>query len=400
MRTKPAILAFFALATIAMQGLFTSCAGDENLSTEKPSTGPQTLKINLKSADTRAAAYADPGKTAEDKINRVTIGIFDKNLDTNGKYPVKTIQDAANAAAPEIITSQLVAGDHILVAVNAPVGTFTGVLTESDFEKSTLGIDDALGGGSSTAPTVATTNLPMFGADVIAGSSTTFTSTVAVSHMVAKVTLQSLKVDFDPNGAYPNATFTPTEVFMYNVPDKLDFDFYPTNTPTSYVYNYLTTKTPSYYNGEEGDASVKAYLGTSTTLTPFSPANPILSGLKTGTTYSWGTVGTKILFLYTMPNTSTKPTQIIIKGTFRPVGTDTGKETVYYPVNINYNSANGSAAEGATPKQVYPNKNYIVDVTIKGKGALLPSASLDPETATATVTVQSFVDASQSNVFN
>ena len=80
--------------------------------------------------------------------------------------------------------------------------------------------------------------------------------------------------------------------------------------------------------------------------------------------------------------------------------------TVYYPVNINYNSADGSAAnlsddgKDGTVKHVYPNKNYIVDVTIKGKGADLPSISLDPQIATATITVNSFVDAPQSNTFN
>ncbi|MDN5553195.1 hypothetical protein [Prevotella sp.] len=392
MRTKPAILAFFALATIAMQGLLTSCAGDENLGTEKQE-GLQTLKINLNTV-TRAAAYSDPGTTAENTINRVTIGIFDQ---TTGD--VKTIQDAPNAAAPEIITSQLVADDDILVAVNAPAGTFTGVLTKLAFEKSTLGIDDAL--PVSGTGTVDPAKLPMFGDGKIAlksGSSTIYEATVPVYHMVAKVTLKSLGVDFDATGAYKDAKFTPTEVFMYSVPDKLDF--YPASSSTSYVYNYLTTKTPTYYNGEAGDASVKAYLGTGTPH-GFSPAHATISGVNGSSAYSWGTVGTKILYLYTMPNNSTKPTQLVIKGTFDSNGDGTDDPGfVYYPVNINYNSANGSAAEGATPKQVYPNKNYIVDVTIKGKGASSPSASLDPQTATATVTVQSFVDASQTNVFN
>jgi hypothetical protein len=401
MRTKSTVLVSIAFAAIAMQGVFTSCSSEETVNTEKP-TGPQTLTLNLKPAGTRAAVYSDPANTdpnPENTINSVTIGIFDKNTGN----AVKTIQEVAGSKTPKITTSQLADGDIVLVAVNAKKGTFTGAQTVTDFKNKTLAIDDALAAGKGSETTVANTKLPMFGVGTIApksGSTTEFEANVDVYHMVAKVTLQSLYVDFDETGAYKNATFTPTEVFMYNVPDKLDF--YPASSPTSYVYNYLTTKTPTYYNGEAGDASVKAYLGTGTTLTGFTPANAILSGLKTGTTYSWGSTaaGSKILFLYTMPNTSTKPTQIIIKGTFRPVGTDTGKETVYYPVNINYNSANGSAAEGATPKQVYPNKNYIVDVTIKGKGALLPSASLDPETATANITVKSFVDASQSNTFN
>jgi hypothetical protein len=389
------------MAAIALLGTFTSCSTDETLNVEK-STGTQTLTIKL-NPTTRAAAYTDPGTTAENTINSVTIGIFDKTADKDGNYPVKTIQEVAGSATPSITTSQLAEGDHVLVAVNAKAGTFAGVKNLAEFEAKTLAIDDALADGKSDATAVANTKLPMFGTGDIApkGESTTeFTADVPVYHMVAKVTLQSLYVDFDATGAYKDATFTPTEVFMYNVPDKLDF--YPASSPTSYVYNYLTTKTPTYYNGEAGDASVKAYLGTGTTLTPFSPAHATISGVNGSSAYSWGTVGTKILFLYTMPNTSTKPTQIIIKGTFRPVGTDTGKETVYYPVNINYNYNAGTptAVDGGILKQVYPNKNYVIDVTIKGKGVDDLTKSLDPEIVTAHITVNSFVDAPQSNTFN
>lgn len=389
MRTKPAILAFFALATIAMQGLLTSCAGDENLGTEKQE-GLQTLKINLNTV-TRAAAYSDPSTTAENTINSVTIGIFDQ---ASGN-PVKTIQEiTTNSTTPTITTSQLVKDDIVLVAVNAPAGTFKGVLTESAFEKSTLGIDDALGGGSSSAPTVANTKLPMFGiGSIVPDGSTAFKAEVSVSHMVAKVTLQSLKVDFDATGAYKDATFTPLEVFMYNVPEKLEF-----NPADAYTYIYADG---TYYNGEAGKSSVKDYLGTGTDLASLS--GKVLKGDVNATaTNSWGT---NLLYFYTMPNNSTKPTQLIIKGTFDPDGKGTNTGTVYYPVNINYNSADGSAAnlsigKDGTVKHVYPNKNYIVDVTIKGKGADLPSISLDPQIATATITVNSFVNASQSNTFN
>ncbi len=282
MRTKSIVS--IALVAIAMQGLFTSCSSDESVNTEK-STGLQTLKVNL-SPITRGAVYTDPGMSAENTINRVTIGIFDQ---TTGD--VKTIQDATTPAAPQITTSQLADGDDILVAVNAPAGTFSGVLTKSAFENKTLAIDDALAGGNSKATTVVNANLPMFGVGTIAqvGTTTAYTANVDVYHMVAKITLQSLSVDFDATGAYNNATFKPTEVFVSNVPDKLDF--YPANTTSSYTY----ASAASYYNGEAGKASVKDYLGTGTTLTPFSPTNPILSGLKKGTTYSWGAVGTKIL---------------------------------------------------------------------------------------------------------
>jgi hypothetical protein len=388
MKTKSIVV--IALVVIAMQGLFTSCSSDESVNAEK-STGLQTLKVNLNSI-TRAAAYTDPGTTNENTINRVTVGVF--GSDGN----VKTIQEqATSSTTPSITTSQLAVGDQILVAVNAKTGTFTGALTVSDFENKTLAIDDALAAGDGSATTVANTKLPMFGVGTISqtsGSTTAFEANVDVYHMVSKVTLKSLSVNFDVTGAYKNATFTPTEVFLSNVPEKLDF--YSASTMSSYIYASSST----FYSGETGDASLKGYLGTTTTLTGFTPANAALSGLSTGTTYNWGAAGSNILYLYTMPNTSATPTRLVIKGVLRPDGTDATKATVYYPVNINYNSGNGTAADGGTVKQVYPNKNYILDVTISGKGSGSPTAPIDPETATATVTVKSFVDASQTNIFN
>ena len=75
--------------------------------------------------------------------------------------------------------------------------------------------------------------------------------------------------------------------------------------------------------------------------------------------------------------------------------------TVYYPVNINYNSTDGSAADGGNViKRVYPNKNYIIDVTIQGKGSAKPTDAIaDPQTVNATIKVQDFTSATQSNVF-
>ena len=391
MRTKSTVLVSIAFAAIAMQGVFTSCSSEETVNTEKP-TGPQTLTLNLKPADTRAAVYSDPGTTAENTINSVTIGIFDSYNN------VKTIQEVPGSLTPSITTSQLVKGDQVLVAVNATSGTFAGAKTVTDFESKTLTIDDALAGGKASATTVASSNLPMFGTEKIApkGESTTeFEASVDVYHMVAKITLKSLSVNFSTTGAYPAATFTPTEVFMSNVPEKLDF--YPANTMSSYTYASSST----FYNGETAAASLKGYLGTTTTL-GFTPANAILSGLTTGTKYNWGTVDSNILYLYTMPNAATDtPTRLVIKGTFDPDGTGSKTAIVYYPVNINYNSTDGSAADGGNEiKRVYPNKNYIIDVTIQGKGSEHPTDAIaDPQTVKATITVKDFTSATQSNVF-
>ena len=397
MRTKSTVLVSIAFAAIAMQGVFTSCSSEETVNTEKP-TGPQTLTLNLKPAGTRAAVYSDPASTTpnpENTINSVTIGIF--GSDNN----VKTIQEViTTSTTPTITTSQLNISDQVLVAVNAKTGTFTGAKTVTDFENKTLAIDDALAGSVGSATTVASDKLPMFGTGSIkaGGTSTSFEADVSVYHMVAKITLKSLSVNFSTTGAYKDAVFTPTEVFMSNVPDALDF--YPVVDANMTSYSKFATYTNLCQGESKIETNLKAYLGTGAPITGFSPDNPELKGDNTGSSYKWKTTD-NILFLYTMPNAATAtPTRLVIKGTFNLDGKDTNPPTVYYPVNINYNSANGSAADGGTVKQVYPNKNYIIDVTIQGKGSQDANTAIDPETATANITVKDFTPATQSNVFN
>ena len=247
----------------------------------------------------------------------------------------------------------------------------------------------------------------MFGTGTIAAgeTSTAFTASVDVYHMVAKITLNSLKVNFSGTGTggYKDATFTPTEVFMSNVPDVLDF--YPVDANMT-SYSKFATYTNLCQGESSASGNLKAYLGTGSDLTSFSTIkNTTLSGVNTGSTYNWGTVSpsvTSILYLYTMPNAATDtPTRLVIKGTFDLDGTGKATATVYYPVNINYNSTDGSAADGGNViKQVYPNKNYIIDVTIQGKGSEKPTDAIaDPQTVNATITVKDFTTATQSNVF-
>lgn len=115
MRIKTIMTACLAVP-VSVLCLLSSCSSEELPTTEKPSTGPQTLTLNLTPAGTRVAAYSDPASTTpnpENKINSVTIGIFDS--DNN----VKTIQDATDPSNPSITTSQLKTTDQVLVAVNA-----------------------------------------------------------------------------------------------------------------------------------------------------------------------------------------------------------------------------------------------------------------------------------------
>ncbi|MDN5554779.1 hypothetical protein [Prevotella sp.] len=404
MRIKTIMTACLAVPALSVLCLMSSCSSEELPTTEKPSTGPQTLTLNLKPAGTRAAIYTDPASLTpnpESAISIVTIGIFDQTADVNGNYPVKTIQEVTTSStSPSITTSQLASGDIVLVAVNAKAGTFTGAKNLTEFENKTLAIDDALAGGNPSATTVSTGNLPMFGTSTITGSSPTFSASVDVYHMVSKITLRSLSVNFSATGAYSAATFKPTAVFLSNVPDKLDF--YPVDAANMTSYSTFAT-VGTLQQGESGKSlNLKPYLGTASPI-GFTPVNPTLSGVNTGSTYNWGIVSpsvTNILYLYSMPSSAATSTRLVIRGDFDSDGTGANKVPVYYPVNINYNSSVGTIPDGGTAKQIYPNKNYIIDVTIQGKGSSDPTVPIDPENATANITVKDFTPANQSNVFN
>ena len=78
-----------------------------------------------------------------------------------------------------------------------------------------------------------------------------FSSNVTVNHLVAKVTLNSLSVNFTGTG-HASATFKPLEVFLINVPDELTMEYDGTNyTPTGLTLTNL-------YQGENHDWTAHA----------------------------------------------------------------------------------------------------------------------------------------------
>ncbi len=221
----------------------------------------------------------------------------------------------------------------------------------------------------------------MYGFSTIAQAEDgSYSSAVSVQHQVAKITVASVGVEFDPNGPYKSAIFQPTAFFLTNVPDNLNFTT-AAATGSSTVWQ------------QGGDASVtatyKAYLGTGDLAT--------YAALKLG-----GTTSDAInKFFYTMPNSVVaNNTKLVIKGKFSADGSAIGDATpvVYYPVNINW--VYGEAVpDGHVAKTVSPNTNYNCTVTIKTKGTDDPSKSIDPSVASINVTVTPFVDASQTTVF-
>lgn len=392
---------FLSLVAVALW--FTSCSSEDVASgTNQGKMSSLTLSINTgKSMGSRATAWttdpAGPDKTqTENKINRLTVGIFSSDGST-----VKTIVEltpgqsngntlSADGTTATIVTSSLAANDKVLVAVNAPTGKFASVANTTAFYAVEEDAKDALTDGSSEATEIAT-NVPMFGENTLSGSGSAFTTAVSVNHQLAKITLDDLEVAFDPIGPYKEAEFTPTEFFLVNVPEKLAFSSNAWVNGASHLHGMSST-TYSSLTAAPKWGTYKEYL----------------SSAATGSTALKGTSAkyASAAYFYVTPSdddTADGKMKLIIAGTFKTNSSD-GGTTVFYPVAINANyAADGtpSAATngGAEVFKVYPNKNYKCKVVIKTIGTTDPTKNLDPQTATVTVTVTDFVEASQTTTF-
>lgn len=388
------------LCGVLITGLFSSCASDENIDNgNKVNAGDKvlTLTLNTPKATTTSGAKTrvtntDGTGSAENKINRLTIGIFASDGSvrtiqeiTSGSTPAFTT--ASNITTATITTNSLAATDSVFVAVNAPVGTFNGVLTKDAFLK-TIEIDAALttkSDNTSSGNAEAMDNIPMFGKCAVAASGTHYTADLSVSHLLAKITLAKITVAFDPTGSYSAATFQPTSYFLINVPNYLRFyDVgWGTGTTTTLWHGWVDA-TPS---SNPANTAYKEYLGTGPLAT-----QPVLTRTSTP-------LEPKNVF-YTIPTsdpTGNNNTKLVICGLFSPDGTTTATP-VYYPVNINYVTSTQAAAEG-TAKRVYANRNYTCKVTIKTKGADTPTANLDPNDIDVKVTVTDFAPINQDTTF-
>lgn len=406
---------FGLLLAVALTGL-SSCSSSDDVTSDptNPKSGESRLTLTIstpvaKTASAKGNSFAmgsrtsdihtDPTATKEQVINRITVGIFSSKDNT-----VRTIQELSSGsgdagsgtytqsdatATAHIVTNSLVEGDLILVACNAPAGTFTGVQKVADFKAKTEDIDNSLATefGGQVGASLVDNNIPMYGSATLEADGDNFKAGVSVLHQTAKVTLSSLTVDFDQNGPYKDASFTPTQIFLMNVPDDLKFD--------TDAFTGADKLWQGYDNTGDNSSTYKEYLSTPT----ISNATE-LKGDNTGSSHSFGNT----YYFYTMPNSKTDKgvrTKLVIKGTFKSSASDTQGATVYYPVPLNANYTNGSAAaaDGGEVFAVHANKNYQCKVTIKTKGAANPTDDVTPQQVAITVTVVPFAGVEQYTVF-
>lgn len=392
-------IGFLALAAAALW--FTSCSSEDVAQNggglNEKDQRVLLLSVNTGNLGTRSALTDD-----EKQINDMTVGIYDKS---NNYRVVASLASSATAdkeasgttdgtfttasgVKVKVVTSTLQADDQVLVAVNTKDNSGTTAFTSkpnspTDFSNVTMDAVTALT-GSATNTTIDATKFPKFGKVIAltAGSNSTFTATVKVKNLVSKVTLKDLKVDF--SGPYASATFTPEEIFLLNVPDKLAFSDTGQASTSGYL-NGTNIDNAGGTTGTKKDVLAKAITSTS----PLGTGNTSYTGQP---------------ILYTIPNsnTSSHKTILVIAGNFKKDGSGAG-ETVYYPLALNENYSTehptGAAADGGTKSQTLAGKNYQCTVVIKTIGASNPWVTTGPQTAELTVNVADWDDADQTTTF-
>ena len=180
------------------------------------------------------------------------------------------------------------------------------------------------------------------------------TVTLALSRLVSRISIADIKTSFDASGQYKDATFTATNIFLYDAKSTSTVD-------------PATPVTTNLISGESN-----AYL--------MNTLSEVISSSSYTTPY----------WFYTFANDATNPTKLVIKGNFDADGSGSTytPEPVYYPVVINKSQTGTVITGGSGDATIARNRAYKIGVTIKGKGVSTPAENIVPAVLTVTVSVQ------------
>lgn len=343
----------FYLMTAFCAIILSACSGDTDPAptTEKEKTAK--LELNLVGSTTRATGDL-PGDTGEEnQLNTVAVGVFNSDGNTNTITEFDSNELKAKSA---VINCTPSTGCTIVVVANAPSGHFAGVTTLINFNAKTVNLSQTNSEGVQV-----NTNLPMSAQQAGVNLTVAVPTTVdlALSRLVSRISIADIKTAFDPSGQYKDATFTATDIFLYNAKSVSTVD--PGTPATTDLISGETT----------GNEYLKDAL-----------SNVLIPAGGYPTPY----------WFYTFANDATSPTKLVIKGMFDADGASGSTytpEAVYYPVVINKNQLGTDITGGGSgDATIGRNTAYKIKVTIKGKGVANAATDIVPAALTINVSVE------------
>lgn len=362
MKTSNYLWAMLATATLSL----TACGSDENESVNQPKEKTARLELTLVGTPADSRATGELPTDDESQINRLTVAVFTgaegNPVNALHEFTGDDIKDAAGGATGKKITMlcEPGTGQTIYVVANAASKLFAGVTNLAGFQAKLALLSEttkSAGTGDVTDAQKAN-NLPMLGIstgkDFTAGGE--LKAEIALSRLVARVSISSIKTAFDAAGQFKDATFKVDAVYLKNANSSV---------------NMKKEGSVPINGGHEG-AVVTQYL------------------YETVASHTANTELKTPYYFYTFPNVSEdNPTRLIIKGTFDADGKGATKVTRYYPIVINKKQANTTitAGQGTDKGSIAFNTKYVLTAVIKGEGAPDDKTDIDPATLQLTVTV-------------
>lgn len=229
MKTSNYLWAVLATATLSLS----ACGSDENENVIQPKEKTARLELTLVGTPADSRATGTLPTTDESQINRLTVAVF---TGASGN-PVNALREftgddikAATSGTGKKITMLCEPGNGqtIYVVANASTGLFAGVTNLAGFKAKLMLLSEttkAAGAGAAT-DTQKANNLPMLGSaigkDFTAGTETE--AEIALSRLVARVSISSIKTAFDPVGRFKDATFKVTGVYLKNANSSVNAD--------------------------------------------------------------------------------------------------------------------------------------------------------------------------------
>lgn len=363
MKTSNYLWAMLATATLSLS----ACGSDENENVIQPKEKTAKLELTLVGTPADSRATGTLPTTDESQINRLTVAVFTgvagNPVNALREFTGDDIKAATGGTGKKItMLCEPGNGQTIYVVANASTGLFAGVTNLAGFKAKLLLLSEttkAAGAGAAT-DTQKANNLPMLGSttgkDFTAGTETE--ANIALSRLVARVSISSIKTAFDAAGQFKAATFKVDAVYLKNANSSV---------------NMKKEGSVPINGGHEG-AVVTQYL------------------YEAVTDHTANTELTTPYYFYTFPNVSEdNPTRLIIKGTFDADGSGSASTAVtrYYPIVINKKQANTTitAGQGTDKGSIAFNTKYVLTAVIKGEGAPDDKTDIDPATLQLTVTV-------------
>ena len=329
------MVALFAMASCTKQEVY-----------EYETTSVITIYLNSQtitrsaaksSSPTRSALINDP-KAVENTVNSVTIAVF------KADGTLRTLREFTSPGKSVTMrVANLTTSDKVVCVANAKSGTFASIKTLDEFNNKEVTLDVAL---TNNGVDIIANNMIMYGNGSVVADKDGFISNVDMFHLNSKVSLNSLTISI-PNGG----SFKAKEIFLINVPASFKYSYDLPYTSSAYLHGSLNSQIP--------DEEQKLYLG-------------------------YGNINSTVnkIFYYCSPNNSIMQTKLVICGDYDADGSgSTQSKYTCYPIVVD--------------KNMLPNKNYILNVTIKGVGVDKPTDDLNYSNFTVTLNVNNFDDISK-----